>query len=137
MLSLGSLRERSHYFSIAEIHQNKIPKQRILTVKMLQFHFYLKAISNYTFVFHLSTSVLYFMFQINFPQISSNSKWESGSSYFSKVKYLKSRKTGNNLKLCMPSRDSILSSFLYLTSENLLSLVHFYITYHRIRVHLV
>ena len=32
---LGSLWERSHYFSIAEIHQNKIPKQSILTVKML------------------------------------------------------------------------------------------------------
>ena len=35
MLSFGSLRERSHYFSIAEIHQNKTPKESILTVKML------------------------------------------------------------------------------------------------------
>lgn len=47
------------------------------------------------------------------------------------------QEAGNNLKLCMPSRDSILGSFLFLTGENLLSLVHFYITYHRIRVHLV
>lgn len=85
-------------------------------------------------MFHVSTSVPYFMLQIVSLKFLAIIKESLVFPVSLKLNILRVEKKGpgNNLKLCLPYRKSMFNSFVYSTGETLLSLVQFCITHHRI-----